>query len=613
MTSPIKRSDNKQCISELIQHNADQNTNAIAILAPDRPPLSYAQLYQQTQYVQLMLTQVGIAKNDRVVIVLPNGPEMAVAFLTVGSCATSAPLNPAYRTEEFDFYVSDLNAKAVIVESDSKSPVRIVARQRNIPIIELFTNPGNDAGKFTLTESIRASAIPTGYIQPDDIALVLHTSGTTSRPKIVPLSHNNLCVSARNIQQTLKLTEHDRCLNIMPLFHIHGLVGVLLSSILAGGSVICTPGFNAKLFFEWMKIHRPTWYSAVPTMHQAILDQTISNNHIISRNQLRFIRSSSASLPPTAMSELESTFNTPVIESYGMTEAAHQMTSNLLPPRDRKPGSVGVAAGPEIAIMDRDGTLLSEYQAGEIVIRGTNVTQGYDNNPEANRDAFTKGWFRTGDQGYLDADGYLYITGRIKELINRGGEKIAPREIDEVLLGHPEVAQAVAFAVPHPTLGEDVAAAVILKEGGTVEEKLLRKYTLTHMAEHRVPSRIIIVNEIPKGPTGKLQRIGLADKLASELTTKYIPPKGEAEQTLSRIWNDVLKRQCTGRDDNFFSIGGDSLMAARIAARIQSTFQIELSIKMIFEDPTLKGQAALIEETILNEIESMSDEEASQS
>jgi acyl-CoA synthetase (AMP-forming)/AMP-acid ligase II len=348
---------------------------------------------------------------------------------------------------------------------------------------------------------------------PDHVALVLHTSGTTSRPKIVPLRQRNLAASARHIAQTLALTPSDRSLVIMPLFHIHGLIGALLSSMYAGASVHCPPGFNALKFFGWLDEAKATWYSAVPTMHQTVLARAERNAEILARRKLRFIRSSSASLPPPVMKALEETFGCPVVESYGMTEATHQMASNPLPPAPRKPGTVGIAAGPEVAIMDPDGKLLSRGTIGEIVIRGPNVTAGYANNPKANAEAFTNGWFRTGDQGVMDADGYLSLTGRLKEIINRGGEKIAPREVDDVIMDHPAVAQVVTFGIPHDKLGEDVAAAVVLKEGQNVGEKELRDFVAGKLADFKVPRKILFLAEIPKGATGKLQRIGLAAKL----------------------------------------------------------------------------------------------------
>ena len=280
----------------------------------------------------------------------------------------------------------------------------------------------------------------------------------------MPLTGANIWASANNIAAALEFSERDRALNVMPLFHIHGLIAGLSAPLSRGGSVFCTPGFNALKFFAEMEEARPTWYTAVPTMHQAILTRAGHNKEIIARHPLRFVRSSSSSLPPRVIGELEAVFHCPVIEAYGMTEATHQMAANPLR-GVRKPGSVGLAAGPEIAIMDEKGRLLERGETGEVVIRGDSVTRGYENHPKANAEAFVNGWFRTGDQGVIDAEGYLTLTGRLKEIINRGGEKVSPREVDEALMDHPAVLQAVAFAVPHDMLGEDVAAAVVLREG----------------------------------------------------------------------------------------------------------------------------------------------------
>jgi acyl-CoA synthetase (AMP-forming)/AMP-acid ligase II len=375
--------------------------------------------------------------------------------------------------------------------------------------------PGEAAGDFTLIAPSGLSGPPArpGPAETDDIALVLHTSGTTSRPKIVPLRQSNVAASAAHIGASLALTPEDACLNIMPLFHIHGLIAAVLASLAAGGSVCCTPGFNGFRFFAWFEHARPSWYTAVPTMHQALLGLAARHKPAIAAGRLRFIRSSSASLPPQVMTALEEAFGVPVLESYGMTEAAHQMASNPLPPRPHFAGSVGIAAGPEIAIMTDDGAILPAGEIGEVVIRGRNVTAGYENNPDANAKAFTGGWFRTGDQGALDAEGYLRLTGRLKEIINRGGEKISPLEVDTVLMDHPAVAQVVTFAVPHDKLGEEVGAAVVLREGASLDAPALRDFAAARLAPFKVPRHVVFLAEIPKGATGKLQRIGLAEKL----------------------------------------------------------------------------------------------------
>jgi acyl-CoA synthetase (AMP-forming)/AMP-acid ligase II len=248
-------------------------------------------------------------------------------------------------------------------------------------------------------------------------------------------------------------------------------------------------------------------------MHQAILLRAPGNAEVLRDHRLRFIRSSSSALPPTVITQLETTFGVPVVEAYGMTEAAHQMASNPLPPRPRKPGTVGPSGGPEIRIVDTSGNSLPSGATGEIVIRGINVMSAYENNPKANADAFYGEWFRTGDQGVMDGDGYVSITGRLKEIINRGGEKISPREVDEIIMGHPAVHQCVTFAMPHDMLGEDVAAAIVLKQGAEATDKELRQFAAARLADFKVPRKILILSEIPVGATGKLQRIGLAQKL----------------------------------------------------------------------------------------------------
>ena len=494
-----------------------EDCNAIALSAPDRSNLTYEKLLDLIERNVFKINKIGIGRNDRVAIVLANGPEMASALVIFSAATTTAPLNPSYKREEYRFFFQDLKAKVLVVEEHSTSASIKAANDLGIPVIRLRVEATMAAGEFDILveDDIKnaGNSVSTGFVQADDVGLLLHTSGTTSRPKLVPLSQRNLVASAINIGQTLSLTKDDRSINIMPLFHIHGIVSVILSSLTSGASVYCTPGFNTLKVFRWFQDSKPSWYSAVPTMHQAILSRAKNNTNILSKMKLRFVRSSSSSLPHQVMAELEKVFHCPVIEAYGMTEATHQMASNPLPPAIRKPDTVGIATGPEVAIMNDQGKLLKSGKIGEIVIKGDNVFKGYENNPTANAQNFINGWFRTGDQGVLDAEGYLSITGRLKEIINRGGEKISPREVDEVLLDHPAVLQAVTFAVPHDKLGEDVAAVVVLRRGVMVSEGDIRNFSLQHLADFKVPRKIIFMDEIPKGVTGKLQRIGLAKKL----------------------------------------------------------------------------------------------------
>jgi acyl-CoA synthetase (AMP-forming)/AMP-acid ligase II len=451
------------------------------------------------------LRQAGLGPGDRIAIVLPNGPEMALVLLAAMSVGCAAPLNPKYREEEFRFYLDDLRAAALVTDGGAPAAraaapeaTRAIAVQGEGVTVDLAAG-GGPAGNEAAAPPVAA-----------DEALVLHTSGTTSRPKIVPLRQRNLAWSARNIAASLSLGPADRSLTVMPLFHIHGIMAGLLAPLSAGGAVVCTPGFDGFKFHRWLDELRPTYYTAVPTMHQMVLARARQRRP----TSLRFVRSSSASLPRPVMEGLSELFGVPVVEAYGMTEASHQMTCNPLPPGVVKPGSVGVAAGIEVTILDGASNELPPGQRGEVAIRGATVVDGYENNPDANAAAFTAGWFRTGDEGMLDDEGYLFLTGRLKEQINRGGEKISPLEVDEVLLRHPAVAEAVTFAIPHDKLGEEVGAAVVLAPGETVTQAELQRYVRQQLAPFKVPKQIVFVAEVPKGATGKLQRIGLAERLS---------------------------------------------------------------------------------------------------
>jgi oxalate---CoA ligase len=482
--------------------------------------LSRAGLYELAVRTGNRLNQLELGRNHRIAIVAPNGPVAATAFLTISTFTTAAPLNPGYKGAEFNFYMSDLRADALVIPEGYASPARDVAAARGIPIIELVSQH-EIAGDFSLRPGAgcHAEALARrphaglGAAAPEDIALVLHTSGTTARPKIVPLTHANITASAANIAASLELTSTDTCLNIMPLFHIHGLIAALVASLAAGGSTACAPSLDGPKFFGWLSEIEPTWYTAVPSMHQGIMKLAPRYRDTLAQAKLRFIRSSSASLAPQLMAEMEETFGVPVIEAYGMTEAAHQMASNPLPPARRIPGSVGRAAGPAVAIMGADGKILPCGSTGEVVILGRNVMAGYESNPKANASAFTNGWFRTGDEGVIDHQGYLRLTGRLKEQINRGGEKVAPLEIDNVLMEHPTVQQALTFGIPDKDYGESVAAAIVLREGAAADAIAIRKFAAQRLAAYKVPVKIVFLEEIPKGPTGKLQRIGLAARL----------------------------------------------------------------------------------------------------
>jgi acyl-CoA synthetase (AMP-forming)/AMP-acid ligase II len=480
-------------------------THPAVILPEDGSSLSYRDLFEQIESLSLSFRASGLEPGQTVAIVLPNGLEYLAVFLAVTRARlVAAPLNPAYKADELRFYLEDSGSRAVIVPPEAPA-AREAARDLNLPV---WTARRDNHGRVELQGAATAGAGRTLEVpQSSDRALFLHTSGTTSRPKGVPLTHRNLMTSIGNIAGHYRLGPEDVGLVVMPLFHVHGLIGATLSSLSAGATVVLPGKFSAQAFWPAAKVYRVTWYSAVPTIHQVLLLRA-EGDGAPERSGFRFIRSCSSALAPATMSQLEERFAAPVLEAYAMTEASHQMTANRLPPGKRKAGSVGVGANVDVAIMDEQGKLLPAGAQGEVVVRGDNVTSGYHNNPEANAAAFTNGWFRTGDRGVLDEEGYLTLVGRIKELINRGGEKISPLEVDAALLAHPAVAEAAAFGAPDQKYGEEVHAAVVLKSEVGVEELLA--HCRGRLADFKVPKVLHLVKELPKGPTGKVQRRHLA-------------------------------------------------------------------------------------------------------
>jgi acyl-CoA synthetase (AMP-forming)/AMP-acid ligase II len=502
-------------MDELAQKNtlrdvlAHAPAEATALIAPETGRRwTYGALRSQVTTLAARLADLGVGRGDRVAIVLPNGPEIVAAFLAVvHGASVAAPLNPAYTPDEYTFYFGDIQPRALIVPPGEAEAARSVA-PAGCSIVEAAIDA---EGRLSFSGAGGSSGV-VATPDPDNIALVLHTSGTTSRPKQVPLRHRNLMASARTIVQTYQLTADDVSLCVMPLFHVHGLVASTLSALLAGGTVIAPVRFSAGRFWQDAQRYGASWYSAVPTIHQILLTRADDDAPPAGATGLRFARSCSSALAPAVMQGLEERLGIPVLEAYGMTEASHQMASNPLPPAAHIPGSVGLATGVQVAIMDKEGNLLDTGSTGEVVIRGESVTGGYLNNPEANASAFTNGWFRTGDQGVLDEQGYLYLTGRIKELILRGGENIAPREIDEVLLTHPAIADAITFGIRDEKYGEEVAAAVVLREPVTAEDIIA--YCRTRLAAFKAPKTIFITEQIPRTATGKIQRRIVAEAFA---------------------------------------------------------------------------------------------------
>ncbi|TGO87347.1 hypothetical protein BPOR_0232g00070 [Botrytis porri] len=495
-----------------------------AIIVPGKQPLTitYKQLTAEISSFQKKLAKLGVTPQAAVSIALPNTYEFIIAFLAAAwQRGIAAPLNSAYKQEEFEFYIDDLSSAVALVPKGSfqkDGPAVRAARKYNAAIAECYWNGREvvldvkDEGKLKGKGNQKVE-----QAQPDDVALVLHTSGTTGRPKAVPLTHRNLTTTMKNIQATYKLTPADRTMLVMPLFHVHGLLAGFLAPLMSGGSVIVPPKFSASEFWSDFITHKANWYTAVPTIHQILL----KNPPPTTKPNIRFIRSCSSPLSPTTFHALEETYNAPVLEAYAMTEASHQMTSNALPPGKRQPGSVGIGQGVEVRILDGEGKEVPIGSEGEISIRGENVTKGYLNNEKANKESFTKdGFFRTGDQGKMDKDRYVFITGRIKELINKGGEKISPIELDNVLARLPAVSEAVSFAIPDEMYGQDVGVAIVLKPDEKLTASGLKQWVADKVAKFKVPKQVYFTDVMPKTATGKIQRRIVTDTMLKQPKAK---------------------------------------------------------------------------------------------
>lgn len=516
-------------LTSLLCKAAEEFPNQRAIAVSGKYELTHSRLQATVTACAARLRAAGVGHGDVVALAFPNSIEFVVLFMAVMRArGVAAPLNAAYTAEEFEFYLGDSKSKLLLLPAEGNTAAETAAAKIGLPVAKCrFSILSEGTGSVEFVSESPWFDLDLGLIGKgetdieaelssdihDDMALFLHTSGTTSRPKGVPLTQLNLATSTLHIKETYEFSTSDATVITLPLFHVHGLVAGLLSSLISGASVVLpsTGRFSASTFWTDMRTHGATWYTAVPTIHQILLERH-ANKPEDQYPELRFIRSCSASLAPIVLERLESAFGAPVLEAYAMTEASHQMTSNPLPHSGgRKAGSVGKATGIELTILDENGVPQSQGCTGEVCIRGANVTKGYQNNPEANESAFQFGWFHTGDLGYLDEEGYLFLKGRIKELINRGGEKISPFEVDAVLLSHPFVAQAVAFAVPDEKYGEEVNAAVVPVEGVSIMEEDVISTCKKNLAAFKVPKRVFVTDSLPKTASGKIQRRVMAE------------------------------------------------------------------------------------------------------
>ena len=571
--------------------------------AQERAPMSFGALWANAQQTLRALRAAGIGRSDRVAVVLPNGPEAATAIISVAASAVCVPLNPDFTADEWQRYFDELRVVALLTDPNTQPASRVAALARGMTVLDISILPNAPAGAFNFARNIIGSTAPklTGedFASGTDDAFILLTSGTTSRPKTIPLTHAAVCRSAFNVGEVIALAPQDRLLSVLPLFHGHGLISGVIAALAAGSSTVCTSGFDATAFPGWLSAFRPTWYTAVPAIHRAVLETAGQQKESARQSSLRLIRSASSTLPAKVLGGLEALFGVPVIDTFGMTEAATQIAANPL--RRRKLGSVGVSAGAEIAILDDAGRPLPSGAHGEIALRGQTITRGYDNDTGATREAFRDGWFHTGDLGYLDHDGYLFVVGRIREVINRAGQKVAPGEVEEALLRHPDVVEAAAFSVPHARLGADVAAAVVLRPGAKAGAQKLRNFVRKRLASFKVPGLIRIVPEIPKGGGGKIKRAELAAALAAAPAARgkhrraAAAPPSKLENEIAKIWAELLEVDRIGIDADIFALGVDSIAVTQMIARLRQQFGVDLSFKDIFDAPTVAALAARLE------------------
>jgi len=568
-------------VLELLALQARTRGSAPAILALHQPHLGYRALSERVEVAGAELADMGLGRGNRIALALGNGPDTAVATLAAMSWSACAPLNPALGNDAGAAILSQLRIDALIAAEGDESPLVAAARALGLIVVRLRRIAQEAAGTFVLRGESTRAATTSCAPRSDDLALVMQTSGTTSKAKIVPLNHALVLATARQVG----LVTDDRVLSVRPLF-TKGALGIdLFAPVVAGASTVITPGFNASDFVGWLDEFRPTFYSASPAIHAAILE-AVQQRKPAPPCSLRYVRSSSSALPRTIHCGLEAALGVPVIEGYGMTESG-LIAQNPLAPGKQRVGSVGIPRDIEVAIRDAGGQTVAPGAVGEVTVRGPSVMSGYEDNPEANRLAYYDGWFRTGDLGYFDGDGYLFLTGRVNEIVNRGGLKVSPAEVDEVFTSHPAVLEAVSFPVPHGSLGDDLAVAIVLRPSAAASPQQLRDFAIEHLVPHKVPSVVVLVPDLPRNALGKVWRRGLADTLRTALQSAYVPPRDDDQRMIAAIFAEVLGLPRVGALDNFFAIGGDSLRAAQVLSRVEARTGAQMEMLSLFKAPTV--------------------------
>ena len=581
----------------------EENRERTAILSPDANPLTYGDVLEQTNAIVRFLQNKGFGKNDRIGVILPDGPEMALTLIGVMACASFVPLMENHGIEEYKTLITNIGIRVLIIMEGSDTVAISAASELNTPVITAKRKDFSGALlDFQMSSQPLNRTENSGLPGPDDIAMVLTTSGTTELPKIVPLTYKNVFSSAHCSAIALDLTNSDCYLHMMSMKHIAGITPSIITPLTVGASIVCTNGFSTEFFFKCLHEYQPTCFTAVPIMFKA-LAKVLNTITFDNKNcNLRFVRSLASPITEPLMEKFETFFGVPFLQAYGMTEAL-SISFTPLPPHKRKHGSVGVVFCPEVAILDESGFILNNEETGEVSVRAPYVFKGYENNPDANKKAFVNGWFRTGDLGYFDNEGYLYITGRVKEIINRGGEKVSPYEVEAALESHPAVKDGCVFGIYHDRLGEAVVAAVVLNDGHHVAEMEIRQHIYDRLTDYKVPQQVIFVDTIPKNDLGKVQRSVARDIFSPLLVPEFIEPETEMEKALAAIWRQLLDITHVGRHDNFFALGGDSLLATQVISQIKQVIGVEVPLVKVFQYTTLSELSGAISADSLDDID----------
>ncbi len=552
--------------------------------------LSYGNAADLISELAEKLLSFGIKAGDVVGLVSSRNPFGLISFLAISSVAICCPIGARQRTEEILSALNTMGVSTLIDGSGDQAAIDVATNMG----LRVATCRMNDHSIELLPHQEGCSASIENIGVDNSIALIMRTSGTTSKPKLVGLSHDNVLAAASSIRDTYNLSEADFCFNLMPLYHVHGLISAGMSSLLSGSRQMCTGPMQPEKFADAYPKMRPTWFTGSPPVHLALRDYYERTGQTPSNDRLRFFRSSSAPFPAPAVDALEKLFGAPLLENYGMTETASTVCSNLLPPAKRKAGGVGSSISAKIKVVDDKGTSVPQGDEGEILLKGPSIITRYLGSDEINATNFDDGWLKTGDVGYFDKDDDLFVIGRTKELIKRGGESIYPSEVDNALAAYDDISEAITFAISHPTLGEELVAAVVLKSGSKTSEQMLRRYLATELSTFKVPSKIILVSSIPKNETGKVQRRTMARAFAEQFEPTGAAPETETEVALLSAWRGVLRRDDIGVTDNLFVLGADPLRSKAVSETIGAQLGKEITAKEIFQNPSVREQAAIL-------------------